>query len=69
MIPWHVVSGMNGAVMVLPRDGLNDGKGHALKYDKVYYVGEQDMYVPRDEKGKVKSPTTHRARPSPTPKR
>src|SRR5262245_35974627 len=21
MIPWHVVSGMNGAVMVLPRDG------------------------------------------------
>jgi len=25
MIPWHVVSGMNGAVMVLPRDGLNDG--------------------------------------------
>ena len=55
MIPWHVVSGMNGAVMVLPRDGLNDGKGHALKYDKVYYVGEQDMYVPRDEKGKFKS--------------
>jgi nitrite reductase (NO-forming) len=55
MIPWHVVSGMNGAVMVLPRDGLNDGKGHALKYDKVYYIGEQDMYVPRDEKGKFKS--------------
>jgi nitrite reductase (NO-forming) len=55
MIPWHVVSGMNGAVMVLPREGLNDGKGHALKYDKVYYIGEQDMYVPRDEKGKFKS--------------
>ncbi|WP_448029828.1 copper-containing nitrite reductase [Bradyrhizobium liaoningense] len=55
MIPWHVVSGMNGAVMVLPRDGLNDGKGRALKYDKVYYVGEQDMYVPRDEKGNFKS--------------
>ena len=55
MIPWHVVSGMNGAVMVLPRDGLNDGKGHALKYDKVYYIGEQDMYVPRDEQGKFKS--------------
>jgi len=55
MIPWHVVSGMNGAVMVLPREGLNDGKGHALKYDKVYYVGEQDMYVPRDEKGNFKS--------------
>jgi nitrite reductase (NO-forming) len=55
MIPWHVVSGMNGAVMVLPRDGLNDGKGNALKYDRVYYIGEQDMYVPRDEKGKFKS--------------
>ncbi len=54
MIPWHVVSGMNGAVMVLPRDGLNDGKGHALKYDKIYYVGEQDMYVPRDDKGNFK---------------
>ena len=55
MIPWHVVSGMNGAVMVLPRDGLNDGKGHVLKYDKIYYVGEQDMYVPRDDKGNFKS--------------
>jgi nitrite reductase (NO-forming) len=42
MIPWHVVSGMNGAVMVLPRDGLNDGKGHPLKYDRVYYIGEPD---------------------------
>jgi nitrite reductase (NO-forming) len=55
MIPWHVVSGMNGAVMVLPRDGLNDGKGHPLHYDKTYYIGEQDMYVPRDENGKFKS--------------
>jgi nitrite reductase (NO-forming) len=55
MIPWHVVSGMNGAVMVLPRDGLNDGNCHPLKYDRVYYIGEQDMYVPRDEKGKFKS--------------
>ena len=36
MIPWHVVSGMNGAVMVLPREGLNDGKGKPLHYDKVY---------------------------------
>src|SRR5437762_1425956 len=55
MIPWHVVSGMNGAVMVLPRDRLNDGKGHALKYDKAYYIGEQDMYVPRDDTAKFKS--------------
>ncbi len=31
MIPYHVVHGMNGAVMVLPRGGLNDGKGNPLK--------------------------------------
>src|SRR3954469_25128127 len=55
MIPWHVVSGMNGAVMVLPREGLTDGKGKQVKYDRVYYIGEQDMYVPRDEKGNFKS--------------
>src|SRR6266481_1070539 len=55
MIPWHVVSGMNGAVMVLPREGLTDGKGKPLHYDRVVYIGEQDLYVPRDEKGKYKS--------------
>jgi nitrite reductase (NO-forming) len=54
MIPWHVVSGMNGAIMVLPRDGLKDEAGKPLKYDRVYYVGEQDFYVPKDEKGKYK---------------
>ena len=55
MIPWHVVSGMNGAIMVLPRDGLKDGAGKALKYDRIYYVGEQDFYIPRDENGEFKS--------------
>jgi nitrite reductase (NO-forming) len=55
MIPFHVVSGMNGAIMVLPREGLSDGKGHALHYDSVYYVGEQDFYVPRDEKEHYKT--------------
>jgi nitrite reductase (NO-forming) len=49
MIPFHVVSGMNGAIMVLPRDGLKDEKGKAVKYDRAYYIGEQDWYVPRDE--------------------
>jgi nitrite reductase (NO-forming) len=34
MIPWHVVMGMNGAIMVLPREGLNDGDGNRLSYDK-----------------------------------
>lgn len=54
MVPWHVVSGMNGAIMVLPRDGLRDGEGNPLPYDKVYYIGEQDFYVPRDENGNFK---------------
>lgn len=54
MIPYHVVHGMNGAVMVLPRDGLNDGKGNPLKYDLAYYIGEQDYYIPRDEQGRFK---------------
>ncbi len=55
MIPWHVVSGMAGAVMVLPRDGLKDANGKPLRYDRIYYVGENEFYIPRDEKGKFKS--------------
>jgi nitrite reductase (NO-forming) len=55
MIPWHVVSGMSGAVMVLPRDGLKDRAGKPLRYDRVYYIGENDFYIPRDAKGKFKS--------------
>jgi nitrite reductase (NO-forming) len=51
MIPLHVVSGMSGAVMVLPRDGLKDEDGKRLPYDRVYYIGENDFYVPRDDKG------------------
>ncbi|WP_323039599.1 copper-containing nitrite reductase [Gemmobacter sp.] len=51
MVAWHVVSGMNGAIMVLPRDGLKGRDGEAVAYDKLYYVGEQDFYVPRDENG------------------
>ena len=26
-----------------------------LHYDKIFYIGEQDIYIPRDEKGKFKS--------------
>ena len=51
MIPYHVVSGMNGAVMVLPRTGLRDRDGSPIRYDKAYYVGEQDYYVPRNADG------------------
>jgi nitrite reductase (NO-forming) len=55
MIPYHVVQGMSGAVMVLPRQGLTDGKGNPLSYDAAYYIGEQDFYIPRDEEGNFKS--------------
>lgn len=55
MIPWHVVSGMSGAIMVLPREGLRNEKGEPIKYDKVFYIGENDFYIPRNEKGDFKS--------------
>ncbi len=54
MIPYHVVHGMNGAVMVLPRDGLKDAKGGPLTYDRAYFIGEQDYYIPRDAEGNFK---------------
>jgi len=59
MVPWHIASGMSGAVMVLPRDGLKDANGKPLHYDRVYYLGEQDFYVPRDAKGKFKTYDSH----------
>ena len=55
MIPFHVVSGMNGAIMVLPRDGLKDPKGKRIKYDRAYYIGEQDLYLPSNADGTFKS--------------
>jgi nitrite reductase (NO-forming) len=59
MIPWHIASGMSGAMMVLPRDGLKDGAGRPLHYDRVYYIGENDFYVPRDQNGKFKTYASH----------
>lgn len=55
MTPYHVTHGMNGAILVLPREGLHDGRGNRLTYDKAYYIGEQDFYIPRDENGAFKS--------------
>lgn len=49
MIPYHVSHGMNGAIMVLPRDGLKDKDGRAVRYDRAYYIGEQDYYIAKDE--------------------
>jgi nitrite reductase (NO-forming) len=55
MIPYHVVTGMNGAIMVLPRNGLVDRGGQALRYDKAFYIGEQDFYVPKGKDGEYLS--------------
>ncbi|SMN14500.1 Copper-containing nitrite reductase [uncultured Candidatus Thioglobus sp.] len=54
MIPYHVVSGMYGAIMILPKDGLKDNKGNLVVYDRAYYVGEQGWYVPKDAQGNYK---------------
>ena len=54
MIPYHVVTGMNGAIMILPREGLKDDAGKSVSYDKAYYIGEQDWYIPQDADGKFK---------------
>ncbi|MDE0798607.1 MAG: copper-containing nitrite reductase [Nitrosomonadaceae bacterium] len=54
MIPFHTISGMNGAIMILPRKGLTDAKGKPWHYDRAYYIGEQDLYLPKDKDGKYK---------------
>jgi len=51
MIPYHVTHGMNGAIMVLPRYGLKGKDGKRIKYDRAYYIGEQDYYLAKDEDG------------------
>ncbi|MYN13995.1 nitrite reductase, copper-containing [Pusillimonas sp. TS35] len=58
MVPWHVVSGMSGTLMVLPREGLSDGNGKQIKYDRIYTIGEFDLYVPKDEEGNYKDYAT-----------
>lgn len=58
MVPIHVVSGMNGAIMVLPREGLKDENDNPVTFDKAYYIAEQDYYLPKDKDGKTKNIAT-----------
>ena len=58
MTPMHVVSGMNGAIMVLPREGLKDEVGNLVEYDKAFYIVEQDFYLPKNEDGSYKNIAT-----------
>lgn len=55
MIPLHVVSGMAGTIMVLPRKGLTNAAGKPITYDKVWHIGENDYYIPKDENGDYKT--------------
>ncbi|MGO1542230.1 MAG: copper-containing nitrite reductase [Luteimonas sp.] len=59
MTPWHVMAGMQGTIMVLPREGLKDADNNPLEYDKVYYVGETDFYIPRDDDGSFINYNSH----------
>jgi nitrite reductase (NO-forming) len=54
MVPYHVVTGGNGAILVLPREGLRDGYGNPIRYDRAFYFGEQDYYVPMNPDGTSK---------------
>ena len=54
MVPYHVVTGGNGAILVLPREGLRDGFGNPVRYDRAFYFGEQDYYVPMNADGTSK---------------
>lgn len=51
MIPWRVVSGMSGCIMVLPRDGLKDHLGEPAPDDRICYIGENDFYIPKGADG------------------
>jgi len=57
MVPYHVVTGGNGALLVLPREGLRDGYGKPIRYDRAFYFGEQDYYVPKNPDGSWKRST------------
>jgi len=54
MVPYHVAHGMNGAIMVLPRDGLKGKDGKPIHYDRIYYIGEQDYYLAKDDEDEYK---------------
>lgn len=58
MVAWHVVAGMSGTLLVLPRDGLKDPDGKPLHYDRAYTIGEFDFYIPKDAQGKYKDYAT-----------
>ena len=69
MIPWHVVSGMHGTVMVLPRDGLKDGEGKPLRYDRIYLHRRERPLRAEGRERQVQDLRDARRSPMPTPPR
>ena len=58
-MPWHVVHGMNDAIMEPPREGLRDPEGNPIRFDRAYYIGEQDYCLPQDGNGGFVRYDTH----------
>ena len=54
MIPWHVVVGHERRHHGAAARRAEGRAGKPLSYDHVYYVGEQDFYVPKDADGNFK---------------
>ena len=50
MVPWHVTSGMNGAMMVLPRDGLKDHKATSWSMTRSTMSGNRTSMSPRTKR-------------------
>lgn len=55
MTPYHVTHGMGGIIMVIPKGGIKDENGKHLAYDKAYFIGESEFYIPKDKDGKYKT--------------
>ncbi|MBN9349481.1 MAG: nitrite reductase, copper-containing [Chitinophagaceae bacterium] len=53
MTPMHVVSGMNGVILVLPKNGLTDENGNSVKFDTAFYIVQQEYYLPKGPDGKT----------------
>ena len=64
-VPYHVVTGGNGALLVLPREGLRDAYGDPVRYDRAFYFGEQDYYVPQNDDGTYMRFANYAAQASP----
>ena len=66
MIPWHVVSGMSGAIMVLPRDGLKNEQGRAAQIRQGVLCRRARFLHSARREGQTSRPTSPPAMPMTT---